>query len=516
MTAKVVVVGSGVAGLMAALTAASTGATVTLLEKAPLLGGTTALSGGLAWLPGNHLASGDSTEGARTYLRSLPHGDIDEGLVDRFVEDAPDTAKAVERLSELRWQSVPYPDYHAERPGGSLGGRSVEPRPLRATPAVAAMVRPAPAVRAPVTYREIADGSVSGEALKERVDAGAITMGRALVAGLADALIGAGGEIRSSTPAESLVVENGAVAGVEADGGVVRASVVLASGGFERNEELARTFLRGPMSAPTGAPGSDGDGLQMALGAGAMLGNMSEAWWCPAMHVPGESIDGEPMYRLVLTERARPHSLMVDGHGRRFVDEAQNYNDVGRTLHAFDAGEYSFPRVPAWLIFDGTYRKRYHFGPVRRDAPEPPWLISAGSLSDLASEIGIDVSALEATVHRFNSYARSGVDPDFGRGTRAYDRFVGDQKAADPTLGEVADAPFYAIEIIPGCLGTKGGPRTDGDGRVLSAGGGVVRGLYAAGNVAASPFGMAYPGAGGTIGPALVFGRNAGLAAVAE
>ncbi len=271
------------------------------------------------------------------------------------------------------------------------------------------------------------------------------------------------------------------------------------------------------MTAPVGAPGAEGDGLRMAIAFGAALGNMSEAWWCPAMRVPDETIDGAEMYRLVLTERARPHCLIVDRDGRRFGNEAQNYNDVGRSLHAFDAGGYRHPRVPSWLVFDARYRRRYHFGPVRRDTETPGWMYQAAELGELAAKIGVPAEALVDTVERFNGLVAGGTDTDHGRGDHIYDRFVGDPDAEHPTLGTLAEPPFFAVRILPGCLGTKGGPRTDADGRVLRAdGSGPIGKLYAAGNAAASPFGMAYPGAGGTIGPALVFGRRAGRAAARE
>jgi hypothetical protein len=268
------------------------------------------------------------------------------------------------------------------------------------------------------------------------------------------------------------------------------------------------------MTAPAGVGECDGDCLRMAMSLGAALGNMSEAWWCPALGVPGERVDGAALFRLVLTERARPGSLMVDGRGRRFVDEAANYNDVGRSLHDFDAAGFAFPRTPAWLVFDAEYRARYALGPLARGGAEPAWVARADDLRGLAGAIGVPAEALEATVARFNALAGAGRDDDFGRGAYAYDRFIGDAGASHATLRPLGEGPYHAVRVLPGCLGTKGGPRTDDRGRVLTADGGdPVPGLYAAGNAAASPFGLAYPGAGGTIGPALVFGHRAGEAA---
>jgi succinate dehydrogenase/fumarate reductase flavoprotein subunit len=515
---RVVVVGSGAAGLAAAVAALEEGARVTLVERSRVAGGTTALSGGVAWLPANHRAAelgiDDSPGEARDYLASLALGDVDRELIDVFVDDAARVARALERTG-LRWHPLPYPDYHAERPGGKLGGRSLEPGPHEPDPAIAPLLREAPNVRDPVTYAELAGGSVDRARVAERRARGVVTLGRALVAALLGAVARAGGDIRTGVRARRLVVERGEVTGVETDEGAIGGRVVLAGGGFERDPALVRAFLRGPMTAPAGVSEDDGDCLRMAMVAGAALGNMSEAWWCPALRVPGEEVDGAPLFRLVLTERARPGSLMVDGAGRRFVDEAANYNDVGRSLHDFDAARFAFPRTPAWLVFDAEYRARYALGPLGRGDPDPDWLARADDLAGLAAAIGVPADALAATVARFNDLARAGADEDFGRGSYAYDRFVGDQRAPDPTLRPLGGGPYYAAPVLPGCLGTKGGPRTDGRGRVLAAAGGPIPGLYAAGNAAASPFGLAYPGAGGTIGPALVFGYRAGEAAAA-
>jgi hypothetical protein len=231
--------------------------------------------------------------------------------------------------------------------------------------------------------------------------------------------------------------------------------------------------------------------------------------------VPGECIDGQPLSRFLIAERARPGTLMVDSRGQRFVDEAQNYNDVGRSLLAFDPVTLGYPRAPSWLVFDAAHRRRYPVGPLLRDDPDPDWLAAGDDWAALASRIGVPPDALADTVARFNAGAAQGADPDFARGTFAYDRFLGDATAAHPTLRPLDRPPFYAVRVDLGCLGTKGGPRTDADGRVRRWDGTPVPGLFAAGNAAASPLGLAYPGAGGTIGPALVFGTRAGETAAA-
>jgi succinate dehydrogenase/fumarate reductase flavoprotein subunit len=340
--------------------------------------------------------------------------------------------------------------------------------------------------------------------------------GRVLVGGLLSALESLGVEVCLNTRARRLVVAGGRVNGVELDGERIAAKVVVATGGFQHDRELATSFLRAPGTAPMGTPGCAGDGLRMAMAAGASLGNMGEGWWMPAMQVPGEELDGAPFYRPLQGERAQPGSLMVDRKGRRFVNEAGNYGDVGRAMQSFDPEPDWFPSLPSWLVFDAAYRARSPVGPLEPSGDDPSWLVRAPDIGTLGLEMGISPATLEATVERFNQHAASGEDPDFRRGEHYYDRWIGDPRAPHPTLGALTEGPFYALRVHCGCMGTKGGPRTDGWGRVLGVGGDVIRGLYAAGNAAANPFGIATPAGGATLGPALVFGTRAGEAAAAD
>ena len=499
------------------MAAAQAGAEVTVVERAPMLGGTTALSGGLAWMPANRLMAAegvdDSPTEAREYLQALRLGDVDDELVDYFANQAAAVADWLESTTGLSWQTVPYPDYHPELPGGKPGHRPLEPQPREVSPELDRRIRTAPNVTAPITYRELATGDFDREEITARSSRGVITMGRSMVASLVEAAEASGAVILTGMGVDGLAQSGGTVNGVRIGDEVLPGRVIMASGGFERDPALVRAFLRGPMTGPVGAPGMDGTALRLSLTAGAELGNMAEAWWCPAMTVPGEAIDGEPFHRLVLTERARPRSLMVDSRGRRFVNEARNYNDVGRAMHAFDPTGFQYPAAIAWLVFDSGYRRRYHLGPLRRNDPDPQWLHQADSLVELADSIGVTPDELTASVARFNQLAATGDDPDFGRGRSIYDRFVGDPTAPHPTLGPVDEPPFYAVHLHPGCLGTKGGPRTDIHGQVRHQDGNLIEGLYAIGNAAASPLGAAYPGAGGTIGPLLVTAHAAGTAA---
>jgi 3-oxosteroid 1-dehydrogenase len=493
----VAVIGSGAAGLSAALAARLGGADVTVYERGERLGGTTALSGGNGWFPANRFLPDDTPELALAYLRAISLGDANDELLQVFVREASGAVDWLEAHTPIEWQPIPYSDYHAHLEGGrEQGGRTLEPQPILPTPRVKDLLRDAPNVSAPITYAELAGGDIDREGLKARMDQGIVTMGRGLLAALLEACLEAGVKIQAGVRVRALP---------EAD------AVVLATGGFERDPELSRAFLRGPLLAPVGAPTAEGDGLRMAMAAGAALGNMSEAWWCPAYMLPGETIDGVPMARLILTERARPGSLIVDGSGKRFIDEAQNYSDFGRTMLNFEATSFSFPHVPAWLVFDAAYRGRYRLGPLGRRDPDPAWLARGETPAELADAIGVPPAALEETIERFNAGAARGEDPDFGRGSFPYDRFIGE-------LGPLTGGPYFALELLPGALSTKGGPKTDADGRVLSADGSgdPIEGLYAAGNVAASLYGFAYPGAGGTLGPVLTFGLRAGVAAAAD
>lgn len=501
-TQEVVVLGSGVAGLTAALSAAEAGASVRVIDQADYFGGTTALSGGVAWMPNNHLMAehglDDSSDGALRYLQEVVGGEADFRLLEVFVEEARGAVLWVEELTPLRWVSLPYPDYFPECAGSQLGHRSLEPLGWPVPKVIARMVRNAPNVGLPVSYRELLTGVPSKEELHQREQDGILTMGRALIAGLLSAAVERGVQLETGRRIRSL------------DELPSSSSVVLATGGFERDSELCEQHFGAEIPGTTGVPGLIGDGLAIAGQSGADMGNMGEAWWCPATAFPDESVDGLPMFRLLLTERSRPGSLMVDGSGNRFVNESLNYNDAGRVL-------MGMPRlrsdgVVAWLIFDSDYRRRYHVGTIRKSDPDPEWLISATSLEELAAELHLPSDQLGETVEDFNRCAVEGVDPIFERGASAYDQFVGDPASPHPSLGPVLVAPFYAIPVVPGCLGTKGGPLTDHDGRVLAKGI-PVPGLYAVGNAASNPLGTAYPGAGGTIGPHIVFGRRAGRSA---
>jgi predicted oxidoreductase len=368
-------------------------------------------------------------------------------------------------------------------------------------------------------------GVVAPDVLREREAANLEGLGRALVGGLLKACLGRGVEVSTRTRGLRLRTDDGAVVGVELETpegrrDVNAGAVILATGGFDYDPDLVRDFLRGPINRGVGAPSNTGDGLRMAMRVGAQLGNMREAWWSPVITVPGTRRDGGRRGLLISRERALPGSIMVNRYGRRFANEAANYNAFGGAFHHLDESRLDYPNLPAFLIFDQSTVD--HFG-VFGGAPGgavPDWLICAPTLDELAATFGIAADALAATVTRFNEHARAGVDPDFTRGASAYDRFpggrMGDPASPASTLGPLETAPYYGVMVESSALGTKGGPRTDRAGRVLDVDGAAIRGLYAAGNVMASPSGMVYGGAGGTLVIAGVWGMYSGRAAVQD
>ncbi len=525
----VAVLGTGAAGLTAALAAADSGATVKVFEKSHLVGGTTAMSGGIIWMPNNHLQESmgiqDSREKALAYLESLSLGQIDSDMAATFVDRGPEMLRWIEQSTACDFHIIEnYPDYHPEHPGGlPEGGRSLD-NTLFSFPDLgewATKVRNHDRAN-PVMLTETPLGGATavpdGKVIGERFKNGQVGMGLSLVGGLLRALLDMGIEPQTESPAIRLDSNEQGVTGVvikhagEPINIKTSKGVIIATGGFEWNSELVRTFLRGPMTAPAGSPDNTGDGLEMAMEVGAKLGNMRNAWWVPVVRVPGEQMFGHPSVHLILLERTRPHSLMVNKYGKRFVNEAGNYNAMGGAFHAFDPQKFEYPNEPCWLIFDHYHKTRYEVAGCRAGDKTPDWMYRDDSIQGLAAQIGLDEKNLKETFDRFNLYAKDGKDPDFNRGESAYDTFNGDQsfEGVQATLQPLDTPPFYAVKIESGSLGTNGGPKTDVNGRVLSLSGGVIPGLYAAGNAMAAPTGMVYGGAGGTLGPAMTFGYIAG------
>lgn len=526
----VIVLGSGAAGMAAALAAHEAGAAVTLLERDERVGGTSAVSGGVIWVADNPRmrAAGlaDSREDALAYFRSLDHGDLVEETLAAFVDHGPDALAFLEGIGALKVALLDgYPDYYLDRPGAKPdGGRALD-HDLFALTELGEWAGRIYAIEdvKPMMLRETPLGGGSGvvapEELGRRIAAQERGFGQAMVARLLKACLDRGIAPQTGCEVTRLLVEQGRVTGVVLANGSelhARSGVVIATGGFEWDADMRQTFLRGPMTAPASPPTAAGKGLALAMAAGARLGNMTQAWWAPTLAPPDRHwAGGEQRAEPVLIERTVPHSIMVNRDGQRFCNEAANYSALAGAFHAFDPQSYDYRNIPAWLVFDAQYAERYPLGTRLPPQPIPEWVAQADTLAGLAARIGVDGAALEATVARFNSHARAGHDPDFQRGTSAYDHFYGDRSRSGTavTLGPIEQAPFYAARIEIGLLGTNGGPRTDGAARIVGHDGQPIPGLFGAGNAIACPTGGVYAGAGGTLGPALTFGYIAGRSA---
>ena len=506
--ADVVVVGSGAAGLSAAVTAAIESASVCLIEKAGLIGGTTAVSGGLTWVPNNHHMSevgvDDSAAEALQHIERNTLGRGDKKLIETYVSEAPKVIRYLEDNNVIQFNSVKhYPDYHPEFEGGRNGGRPIE-GPLFDTKRLgdwAAKLRVSPVFgRTPMRVSEATTWGAFSNPLG--------------IGHLLHACLERGVEPRVNTAAKELLTEGERVVGLIADGpeGELRImankGVILASGGYEWSESFVRDFMNGVLTHPNTPPQCEGDGLRMAMQVGAKLGNMGEAWWAPFMVIPGEKYDGAPLYRADFAVRTLPHSVIVNANGERFVNEALNYNDLMKPFFDIDPNTMKRKNLPAWSIVDQQFLDKYFYITSIPGRPPPSYVQQHDTIDSLANIIGIDAAGLQHTIERFNSFAKEGRDPDFARGDSEYDRFYGDRKhEPNPCLGTLEKPPYYAIELKPGALGTKGGPRTDVHGRVLHVNGTPIDGLFAAGNVAASLAGSGYPGPGITIGAALLWGH---------
>ncbi len=521
----VVVLGSGGAGLTAALAAAAAGASVAVFEKAPTVGGTTAVSGGVVWIPAhNRCPDGELTPAdALRYLRAQSLGSMDDELVETFVRTGPAMIDFVEAHSGVRFEiATGFPDYRPELPGGQPGGgRSLSPAPVDLTRLGEWATR---ITSFPADWSNVGFDAETRARLHAAVDEGTgqlCVAGTALIAGLLEGLLNAGVALHTNARAERLLTDDGEVVGVRialADGPIdvrARHGVILGTGGFEWDPVLVQAFLRGPMHGAVSPPNNTGDGLRMAMEQGADLANMGEAWWVPIVQIPGDTIDGKPRSRSVRLERTRPRSIIVNSAGHRFVNEACDYNSMAGAFHYLDP-RGGYVNDDGWMVFDSVHLQRYGFLGVAPGEPVPDWFCESADLTELAAKTGIDPEGLTRTVEEWNRHVAAGADPEFGRGSSAYDGYWGDDTAptaAGKTLGPIDTAPYYAVPVRIGAMGTKGGPRTDHDGRVLHVGGEPIPGLFAAGNAMGGVTGRAYGGAGGTLGPAMVFGYRAGYAA---
>ncbi|WP_327143399.1 3-oxosteroid 1-dehydrogenase [Nocardia sp. NBC_01327] len=543
----VVVVGSGAAGMTAALTAAHRGLRVVLIEKAAHFGGSTARSGGGVWIPGNKAlkASGrpDDREEARTYLHSIIGDVVPADKIDTYIDRGAEAFDFVLDNSPLKMKWVPgYSDYYPEAPGGKSDGRSCEPKPFNTKKLGAERFNLEPPYsKAPLNvvilqadYKKInllrrhpigmvtvlrvgtrwAWGKVTGKAL--------VGMGQAIIAGMRKGLLDANVPVLLNTPLTGLVIEDGVVTGVEAEqnGETVRFNakygVILGAGGFEHNADMRHKYQREPITTEwtTGAAANTGDAIRAGIDAGAAIDFMEDAWWGPTT-LKGA---GKPWF--ALAERNLPGCIIVNNDGKRFGNESAPYVEAVHTMYGgkYGQGEGPGENVPSWLVFDQRYRSRYIFAGLQPGQRFPSrWMendniVVAPTLAELAEKMNVPAETLGSTVERFNGFVASGKDEDFGRGDSAYDRYYGDPTIKpNPCLNKLEVGPFYAVRMVPGDLGTKGGLVTDNDGRVVREDGTVIEGLYAAGNTSSPVMGHTYAGPGATIGPAITFGYLAAL-----
>lgn len=546
-TVDFLVVGSGGGGMTAAIRAHDLGADTLLIEKAAVYGGSTAWSGGVIWVPDNPdmIANGmpDSTEEALNYLRQITAESSSAERLQAYVETAPRMLKYLARHSHLRFKSiVDYPDYYPELSGGKFGGRSCEAVEFDALLLgnelhqqnlhaysyyilgfMTALAREG---------KPLMEGSLKGmgiilrEALRYLFNIRArflvgrrntrLTLGGALIARARRSLMDRKVPLWLQTGLNDLIVEKGRVVGarVEREGMQlnikVNKGILLAMGGFEQNVTLREKYQQAPTGNQwtAGAKSNTGDAIAIGERLGADFALMDDSWWSPVFQVPGETF-----LRLVIYEKNLPGSIIVNQYGKRFMNEAAPYNDVGKAIYAANKDGSA---IPCYLIFDKTFRKKYPVGPVYPGKNQPDamlpenlksWMVKDETLEGLANKIGINASGLKETVQRFNQQAITGCDNDFQRGDSAQDRYYTVlAKGKNPCLAPLDKGPFYAIEVWPGDLGTKGGFVSDEKARVLDKNGQAIPGLFATGNCTAVVMGNTYPGAGGTIGPSMTFG----------
>jgi len=540
------VVGSGAGGLTAALRAALAGAKVLLVEKSSLWGGTSATSGGGIWIPGSHLAAAigqpDNLDDAFHYIRALTADNVADAQIRAYVENAHKMLSWVEDNAGTRYTAMPYPDYYPHVAGSREGYRThlmlrSWPSSILSRAAFDTMQTASPAASLwgrinwlmnetyTVLFRPkgwpVTLGKVIGrywldfpQRLRSKRDR-RLTMGTALLGLLRAAVDKAGATVWLNSPLVTLLEQDQGVTGavVLHQGREIRIGtrkgVILAAGGFAHDAALRAQYIEvAPETLASGAQVDDtGEAIGMARKAGAALRNMDSAWWAPTFRVPGEARS-----RLSTMERSLPFSLIVNRAGERFANEAMSYHRFGEAMMAKDKAAAG--TLPSWFVFDAQYRARYPVGAVMPGIPDAllskpirKVLLKARTLDALAAKMGVQEAVLRGTITRFNLMARQGKDQDFGRGDAAYDRLYGDHRISpNPTLGALEKAPFYALPLHLGDIGTNGGVVTDGKARALREDGSPIPGLYAIGNMAASVMGYSYPGAGSTLGPAMTFG----------
>jgi len=547
-TYDVVVVGSGAAGAVAALRAAERGLSVLIVEKAHKYGGTSATSGGVLWVPNHKLAPSDDTrEQVTTYLQSVMSGQIQRERLDAYLDQAPEMVQFLKGLGIPLMQSA-WPDYHPTAPGAradrsvicdTFDGRELGDKftlmreqygrfkvlnrySMDVMEFFSISTRAKGWIRTflKMAWRYWSDFSTRALTKRDR----RFTMGAALLGNVYKQVFKRNIEVRLETKLDELVLADGRVTAVKVSHFgrqyeiKAKQGVVLCAGGFEWNQELRDRFFPVPgltRHSSTPEDANRGEALIAGMKVGAATEHTESGWWIPTMQMPMPLASNFEEIHQAAFDVGRPHSVAVNRNGVRFVDEACGYDDFGKAMVADQLKTGA--NTPCWLVFDATFREKFTAGGfmptlLMSDSKIPVdwwdhYIFKAESIDGLAAKIHVPVAALTKTVANMNQYAQTGVDPEFGRGSNIYDQMFGDANVKpNPCLGPIAKPPYYAVAINCGDLGTKGGLKADAAARVLDGSGRPIPNLYAAGNNSGSPFGNCYPGAGGTIGPAMTFG----------
>ena len=532
-----VVVGSGGGSMCAGLVLRKAGKSVLVLEKTDLLGGSTARAGGVMWIPNNRFMKrdgvDDSFEKAATYLDNVV-GDHDDTPGATRVRRHAYLREAPEMLEFLIGQGIqfnraPYwPDYYTLAPGASAPGRTVladlfdinqlgewkhKLRPNKFTlpaPIVQAMSLPLIKVswKSKIEALKVVWKGITGKLTGKHW----VTAGAALQARMLQAAVREGVDLRTGAAVKEVLVEDGRCIGVviEQDGKQsrigARLGVLLNAGGFAHNQEMRDEHIPHTRKEWShAAPGDTGDMHREMKRLGAWMAQMNE-FVGNQMALPPTDSDPAGMQ----TQLAKPHAFLVDQSGVRYMNEGGSYM-------LFCQGQLerhkTVPAVPSWMIFDSQFMRRYMLCETMPGSKKPQlwfdkgFLKQGATIEELAAACALPADALKATTEKFNTYARAGKDEEFGRGDSAYDKFLGDYThGPNDTLGTVEEGPFFAVEIVPGDVGTYGGVVCDANARVMKPDGSVIEGLYATGTTTAGVMGRAYPGAGCSIGPSFTWG----------
>ena len=547
----VVVVGSGAAGAMAALRSADLGLKVLIVEKAQKFGGTSATSGGVMWIPNHQLEGdkGDSRQSALEYLDATIGVPVNRERLEAFVDEAPKMLNYL-KSTGVAVMAAAWPDYFPDKPGARADRSVIVPTfdgrrlgddryalmreqynrfklfgryamDLTETFALMMQSKGWRSVAAKMIGRYWLDRSTRKVSHRDK----RFTQGAALMGATYEQVFKRGVELRLETALDRLLVdEGGRVTGLEVSNFgrkyqiEARHGVVLAAGGFEWNQELRDRFYPVPgltRHSSTPEDGNRGEGLIQAEKIGAATEHTEQGWWIPTMTLPMKGASNFHEIHQAAFDVGRPWSVVVNRNGVRFVDEACGYDQFGQAMVRDHVATGA--NMPCWLIFDAKFRRKFSAGGLMPTVHTPEhkvpadwwdhYVFRAGTIEELCRKIHLPVEQVKQVVANMNEYAKTGIDPEFGRGMNPYDQMFGDPSSTpNPNIGPIDTPPFYAVPINNGDLGTKGGLRCDARARVLDQQGSPIPGLYAAGNNSGTPFGDTYPGAGATIGPGMTFG----------